>query len=366
MKAHHMSKSKIALLVLILVSSLVALLMIMPYMRTIIAGITAGFIFLPLYKLLKRIVRFEWIASIMVLIVILFFLVVPLAISGILIAQELSTLADLSSGQIEDILSGIDDMNIPSYIGGIVSPEELQDYVDRSLSNMAFRSTQWIERMLANSLNFFLSFLVFTFVTYYYMKDHNKISSKIREIIKSLFDSKDSVRIQHYLTKVGSTVNAVIRGTIIMTIIQSALLIPLYYALGLQTPLLWTILTFFVALLPMFGTTIIWLPLTAIVLVRAIMMGDVSMIIIAIVGFGWGTFVANVDNVLRPTIIGKQGKIHPLTILIGILGGLKVFGFAGIFVGPVILTAAFLFIETFLISDEKKDAENNTIDLKKQ
>jgi predicted PurR-regulated permease PerM len=130
--------------------------------------------------------------------------------------------------------------------------------------------------------------------------------------------------------------------------------------------LLWAILTFFVAMLPMIGTTIIWIPLTLIAFVRAIMGNDVSMIIVSVVGFIWGSFVANVDNVLRPAIIGRQGNIHPLMILIGILGGIKVFGIAGIFVGPVILTAAFLFIEMFLIVNEKTKESTETIPLKKK
>jgi predicted PurR-regulated permease PerM len=355
MKTPYLSKSKVMLLVLIAVFTLIAAMMVLPYMKTIIAAVTAGFIFLPLYRLTKRLVRFDWLASIIVIFVIFFFLIVPLAISGILLAQELAILADMSTTHVEEIVHGLSALSMPEYLDGIISIEELQDYINTALSNLAFRSTQWIERLLANSLNFLLALLIFTFVTFYFFKDYDKLRAKVDSITESLFDNEDYRKIKKYLARVATTLNAVIRGTIIMTLIQAALLIPLFYALGLETPILWAILTFFVAMLPMIGTIVIWGPLTVIAFIKGFMTGDPTLMIIAVIGVIWGLFVSNVDNFLRPALIGRQGKIHPLMILIGILGGIKVFGVAGIFVGPVILTAAFLFIETFLI-------ENNNIE----
>ena len=65
--------------------------------------------------------------------------------------------------------------------------------------------------------------------------------------------------------------------------------------------------------------------------------------------------VMNVDNVVRPRLIANYAQIHPVVILIGIIGGTQVFGFIGILVGPVIF-AVFLRLLKFFA--ELRAAEN--------
>jgi predicted PurR-regulated permease PerM len=45
----------------------------------------------------------------------------------------------------------------------------------------------------------------------------------------------------------------------------------------------------------------------------------------------------NVDNFLKPRLISGQSNIHPVVVLLGVLGGLKLFGFIGLVAGPLIL-----------------------------
>ena len=45
-----------------------------------------------------------------------------------------------------------------------------------------------------------------------------------------------------------------------------------------------------------------------------------------------------VDNIVRPLVIGSRVELHPLLLLFSLLGGMQVFGFIGIFIGPMILS----------------------------
>jgi predicted PurR-regulated permease PerM len=49
------------------------------------------------------------------------------------------------------------------------------------------------------------------------------------------------------------------------------------------------------------------------------------------------TIVMNIDNFLRPRLVSGRTNVHPVLILIGVLGGLRVFGFIGMLVGPLVL-----------------------------
>jgi predicted PurR-regulated permease PerM len=56
-----------------------------------------------------------------------------------------------------------------------------------------------------------------------------------------------------------------------------------------------------------------------------------------IVLIAYGVLVIGlVDNVLRPTLVGKDTKIPDYVVLISTLGGIAVFGLNGFVIGPVI------------------------------
>jgi predicted PurR-regulated permease PerM len=47
--------------------------------------------------------------------------------------------------------------------------------------------------------------------------------------------------------------------------------------------------------------------------------------------------VTNVDNFLKPKLISGRSNVHPVVVLLGVLGGLNLFGFIGLVAGPLIL-----------------------------
>ena len=66
----------------------------------------------------------------------------------------------------------------------------------------------------------------------------------------------------------------------------------------------------------------------------------------------YGAFVISfIDNLLKPKIIGDRAKIHPVLVLLGVLGGSHFFGFIGVIVGPLILA---LFVTFIRIYEEEK------------
>jgi predicted PurR-regulated permease PerM len=88
----------------------------------------------------------------------------------------------------------------------------------------------------------------------------------------------------------------------------------------------------FCSLIPIVGTALVWLP-SAIYLMAT---GHLWKGIILIV---WGSaVVGTVDNIIRPLVIGSKVELHPLLLLFSLLGGLQVFGFIGLFVGPVVIS----------------------------
>ena len=51
--------------------------------------------------------------------------------------------------------------------------------------------------------------------------------------------------------------------------------------------------------------------------------------------------IGNVDNVLRPVLVGRDTNLPGAMVLVTTLGGLSAFGFSGLVIGPI---AAALFL----------------------
>ena len=83
-------------------------------------------------------------------------------------------------------------------------------------------------------------------------------------------------------------------------------------------------------MIPAFGTAIIWVP-AAILLA---LIGDWAGVIILVVVCG--LISGNLDNLVRPRLVGKDTEMHDLFILFGTLGGISMFGIIGIIVGPIV------------------------------
>ena len=137
-------------------------------------------------------------------------------------------------------------------------------------------------------------------------------------------------RIDDYIDSVGATTQAVVYG-IGLTALAQAILAGMGYAFtNAPNPILLTLITFVVALIP-FGTPFAW--------------GGVAVWLLSQghttegIGLGlWGILVISwVDNLIRPIVISGATKIPFIIIFIGVLGGLTAFGFVGLFIGPVVL-----------------------------
>jgi predicted PurR-regulated permease PerM len=62
----------------------------------------------------------------------------------------------------------------------------------------------------------------------------------------------------------------------------------------------------------------------------------------------WGIVaVGLIDNFLGPQLVGRGVNLHPLLILLSVLGGLAFFGPVGLFLGPLSISLLFAFISIY-------------------
>ncbi|MHA2611375.1 MAG: AI-2E family transporter [bacterium JZ-2024 1] len=184
----------------------------------------------------------------------------------------------------------------------------------------------------------YVFYFFFTLVVYYFsIKDGAYFTRQVREFIPLPEDAKDRI-LQRFI----GVTRGVFLGVIGTAFFQSFMALLGYVLFGVPFAVLFGFFTLIAALLGL--APVVYLP-------AVVYLGIISGAGKAVFLLVWCVvLVSTLDNYLRPALIGKETKLHPLFVFIFILGGLIRFGFMGIFLGPLILS---LFITLAEILREK-------------
>lgn len=127
---------------------------------------------------------------------------------------------------------------------------------------------------------------------------------------------------------------AMLLGVVLTCAAQGALVAAAFAALRLPHPLLWGAVTAVVAILPIFGSAIVWFPG---VLVLFAQQRPVAALALATLG---ALVISNIDNALRLVVYRRVSQIHPMVTLVGAFAGVRAFGLAGLLLGPLVFSYA--------------------------
>jgi len=143
------------------------------------------------------------------------------------------------------------------------------------------------------------------------------------------------------VTTFSRTVTAVVRGMFITAFLQGILAGIGFSIAGVPVPVLLGLLTTITSMIPFLGATSVWLPASIWLLFQGQTFWGIGL---ALYG---ALIVSTVDNVIKPMIIGETTKIPVFLLFFTILGGLKVYGVLGIFLGPIILAMGMAFLTIY-------------------
>jgi predicted PurR-regulated permease PerM len=115
----------------------------------------------------------------------------------------------------------------------------------------------------------------------------------------------------------------------------------MFWWLGLPAPLLWGVAMFLLSLVPVLGAPVVWIP-------AALFLGLTGSGWKALILAAWGTLViGSIDNLLYPVLVGVRVRMHTLLVFFSVVGGLMLFGAAGLVLGPVAVVVTQALIEVW-------------------
>ncbi len=178
-----------------------------------------------------------------------------------------------------------------------------------------------------NFLVFVFDYCVTVFALFFFLRDGEALARGFQHFFPLPEKHKETV-----VGRLEETVSAVVRGVGITGLTQGVLAGLAFWVLGVPYPLFLSLLTAFLAFVPLGGAVMVWFP-SALYLYFSDHTGR------AVILFLWGVLVISmVDNFLKPMLIGEKVRLPVLFLFFAILGGLSYYGFIGVFLGPVVLT----------------------------
>lgn len=171
-----------------------------------------------------------------------------------------------------------------------------------------------------------VGFVMMVFMLFFFIRDGEEMVATTRELIP--MSRNDKAKLFDHLAAV---TRAMVYGTGLTSLIQGALVALAFVIVGLPSFIVFGVIAALMALLPVGGTAVVWVP-AAIVLAGQGRWGAAIFMTI------WGALlVSMVDNVVRPMLVSGRANVGTLTVFIGVLGGMAAFGAIGLFLGPVII-----------------------------
>lgn len=220
------------------------------------------------------------------------------------------------------ILDGINEfvLNLEDRVGfKIFTPDNLS-FIPTIGGNLLQTLGSGLYSLIINAI--FMLFLLF-FMLFNY-KEFTQMTTEIlpfREENKKILGEETKLIIQ---------ANAI--GIPLLAIIQGVFAYLGYMFFGVNNPLLYGIITGFASLIPVIGTTVVWVPIA----IGIILKGEIAS------GIGvalYGLFIiGGVDNVARLLLQKVMADIHPLITIFGVIIGIPMFGFWGLIFGPLLLS----------------------------
>ena len=198
-----------------------------------------------------------------------------------------------------------------------------------TLSNVALNVTQFVgnRAIIATQsvLNFLVQFTLMLYLLFFFLRDGQQITRAIIDVLP--LGNRRELALLRRFAKVS---RATLKGTLIVAIVQGTIGGLLFALVGIQGAVFWGVVMTFLALLPIGGSGIVWLPAAIVMFVQ----GHITKgIIIIIVG---ALIIGLIDNLLRPLLVGRDTQMPDYLILLSTLGGIAWFGLTGFILGPVI------------------------------
>src|SRR3989344_8982744 len=322
---------KMSIILLVAVLVVLAFLVVRPFLVPILGGLLLAYVFMPVYKKINHYVKNKsLVASIVSIIILAIVFAVLWFTTPLLIKQGFEVLTAIQKLDIQSVVVKIFPTASPAFA------DQLTVILSNAINKAFSVGANSITGFLTNLPKILLNFFILGFIFFFALRDSDKLK-EFAKGISPLNESKEKIVAKHFK----DMTSAVIYGWVIVGIIQGTLAGIGFFLFGVKNALILTVLAIFLSIIPFLGPAFIWVPVAIFLLTQGNIPTAVGYVLYNVL------IVSLVDNIIRSYIISRKTNVSPAIILVGMVGGLFVFGIVGIIVGPLVLAYLLTLLESF-------------------
>lgn len=313
-----------------LILAIVSFMIIKPFIAAIFLALLLASILKPLYNFLNKKINKPTISA---------FIITILTIAVIAIIAVISI--EIVATQVMDFYAYTKTTDIMAPMKAImvklisIDPTQFSFLFDVAIE----KGTSYILNFLSNLIFevplILMQGIVTFFTMFYFLRD----GDVILDFFKSVLPFKEEVK-NRFIERFKEITNGVIRGSILIGIIQGMTAGIGFYIFGVKGAFVLTLMAIILSILPL-GSWILWVPIGIDFIVSGDTFSGIGLLVYGAI------IVTYIDNILKPYLIGSRINLSPVITVLGMLGGVMVFGFIGLFVGPIILSYLLLVMEFY-------------------
>jgi predicted PurR-regulated permease PerM len=305
--------------------------MIARYLTTLVLAAILSGMSQPLYRWLKgRLGGRSSLASVLTVIIVVLVIVGPTLGLLTILAAEAAQLGKMIGPWLQQRV------HEPSGFSGFAAKlpfaEKLAPHADEIRAKLAAAAERVgsvvasaVPKVARGAIEGVFQLFLMLYATFFFLRDGRAVLNKILYYLP--LGPEDEERM---LDKFVSVTRAMIKGTLVIGIVKGTLAGAAFWATGIKPAVFWGAVMGLLSLLPAVGAAFVWIPAVIVLLID----GRTGA---AVLLFAWcAGVVEGVDNVLRPRLVGKDTQLPPLLVLLSTLGGIVVFGAAGVIIGPIV------------------------------
>jgi predicted PurR-regulated permease PerM len=319
----------VALFILTVLLLYVCYLVARPFLSALTWAIALAIAAFPLHRFVRRRIKVPSLAAAVSLLLVMIVIVVPAFFLGQQVARE-------AAKGVEQIRANLTPENWEKFqkqnprVGRVADRIEreinLRDTLQKGAGAVSGTALSAVKGSVQGVVQLFIVF----FFLFFFFKDSDRALAGLRSLLPLTDDES-----QKLFDIVDDTIHAVLSGMLLVALAQGTLGGLIFWWLGLPAPILWGAVMAMLSFLPMLGTGLVWVP-------AAVILALQGHWIKAFILMGWGIVaIGLVDNFMYPKLVGKKIRLHMIAVFIALLGGVMLFGFAGVILGPLLFAIAY-------------------------
>ena len=338
------------LLVLVVTFALMLIPMIRLFVVPIVLATTFATLFYPLYEgILKRFKNHRAMSSLVTCVVLVTGLLIPAYVLIHLVTLQTIDLYHTAEPKVkeivregeEGILGRLDGIPLVRRIS--ISPENIQEVIQEGIRNLGRLGTTIVNKTSAGVLGLVGNLGITLFAMFYFFMDGEQLVSRLRYLSPLRRDYEEMLLSRFLLVS-----RATVKGTVVIGLIQGTLGGLSLLIFGLETWLIWGFVMVVLSVIPLVGAWLVLIPAGVIQLVLGNLWQGIGILVVSTI------VISNIDNLLRPRLVGSGSKLHDLLVFFSTLGGIAVFGIMGFIIGPVVAALFVTIIEIYGLEYQKE------------